>query len=74
MGGKNWGARLALKAAHGRDLLTKLRLNAALVLHIRCRTVHVQGSKSLKVRLLNGYDIVMAANLGACGKERQFLL
>ena len=72
MGRKNWRTRLALEAAHGRDLLTKFRLSTALVLHIRCCAVHVQGGKGLKVRLLDGYDIVMATDLDAYDKELQF--
>ena len=72
MGRKNWRTRLALEAAHGRDLLTKFRLSTALVLHICCCAVHVQGGKGLKVRLLDGYDIVMATNLDACDKELYF--
>ena len=70
MGRKNWRTRLALEAAHGRDLLTKFSLSPALVLHVRCRAVHVQGGKSLKVRLLDGDDIVLATNLDACDDKK----
>ena len=70
MGRKNWRTRLALEAAHGRDLLTKFRLSTALVLHIRCCAVHVQGGKGLKVRLLDGDDIVLATNLDACDDKK----
>ena len=70
MGRENWRAGLAFKAAHGRDLLTKFRLSSALVLHIRCRAVHVQGGKGLKVRLLDGDDIVLATNLDACDDKK----
>ena len=69
MGRKNWRARFALEAAHGRDLLTKLSLTSSLVLHIRCGAVHVQGGKSLKVCLLDGNHIVMTANLDACDEK-----
>ena len=69
MGRENWRARLALKAAHGRDLLTKLSLPSALVLHVCCGAVHVQSGKCLKVCLLDGDYVVMATNLDVYGKE-----